>query len=105
MTPSTSWGVLAAVPLSCGVLLRVVMSERFLWVARCRVASPHLISYGTVVASLLALAVTFTFATAAAQNGDFVPVRRFLWVTGLLLFSPVLAPVYWWRYMRGRKAA
>jgi hypothetical protein len=103
MTPSKSWGLLAMMPLSCGILLRLSMSDHLRWLVRCRSAFPNLISYGTIVLSLLALAVTFTFATAAAQNRELEPVKRVIWVLALVLFSPILAPLYWWFHIRGRK--
>jgi hypothetical protein len=103
MTPSKSWGVLAAVPLVCGVALRLSISNHLSWLVRWRSAFPDLISYGTVVLSLLALAVTFTFATAAAQNRELEPVKRVVWVLALVLFSPLLAPLYWSFHIRGHK--
>jgi len=90
-------------PLSCGILLRLSVSDHLGWVVRCRSAFPNLISYGTIALSLLALAVTFTFATAAAQNRELEPVKRVVWVVALVLFSPLLAPLYWWFHIRGRQ--
>jgi hypothetical protein len=30
-------------------------------------------------------------------------VKRVIWVLALVLFSPILAPMYWWFHIRGRK--
>lgn len=105
MSISTSWGLLALWPALAATALYVTTNERVRWVVRCQYHYPHLIGYATVAACVLVLfafAATLTFATEAAGNRAFHPLKRFAWVLAIVLAPPITLPLYWVRHIRGR---
>jgi hypothetical protein len=53
------------------------------------------VTVGAGVLLLCALAATLTFATEAAGNRAFQPLKRFEWVLASVLGRPLTLPLYW----------
>jgi len=105
MQISSSWALLVPWPAIATAALYTATNSRVRWVVRCQYHSPHLIGYATVATCVLALfafAATMTFATEAAGNPEFHPLKRFGWVLAIVVGSPLTLPLYWALHIRGR---
>ncbi len=95
--------MLALLPALSVPVLWIAQYEHASWLTRARDHLPHIVAYVSLAAALLvlfALAATFTFATAAAQNAELHPLKRMAWVIALLMVGPLSAPLYWALYLR-----
>ena len=105
LSPSKSWGIVAALPALAVTVVWLQLNQRVRIFFRCNYRLPHWLDF--VVGPWLLLAVVavgmaalLTIATEAARHPHHGPVRRLFWVFALLVAGPVAAPLYWALHLR-----
>lgn len=105
MSPAKSWAIVAAQPPLTAAALGLRLNERLAWLLRCEYRVPHWLEYVTLACCVLmlsALIALLMLALEAARNRRHGLLKRLAWVLGLLVASPLTAPLYWAMYLRGR---